>query len=76
MPVSGVTINQIEFHWPREHFWDRFAEDVSATCIHFSDYEGLSKFECPETSHLDVSDVEEFTNNLLNILEEKQFFER
>ena len=57
-------------------YWDRFAEDVSATCIHFSDYEGLSKFECPETSHLDVSDVEEFTNNLLNILEEKQFFER
>jgi hypothetical protein len=74
MPVSPLGNEYYELYYPRKEFWDQFAAAVLATCIHFQDYEGLNRFECPDTSHLDASDIDAFTNNLLDVLDQKRFF--
>lgn len=60
-----------EKYFPRELYWDRMAEFTSAETIHFADYPSLSHFHLPDTSHLDCKDKPQFTNALLDILEDK-----
>lgn len=72
-PSSGV-VRQLENEkWPRQKYWDVLAANTRAESIHFEDYPSLSKFNCPDGSHLDVLDAKEFTRSLADILMEKKF---
>ena len=42
-----------ERFFPKEHYWDRFAEASDHLCIHFKDYPALD-LETAEGSHLDL----------------------
>ena len=61
---------------PKAEFWDRFAAATRATTVHFLDYPELSRFDCPDTSHLDKRDAPAFTSALGDILVEKGVLER
>ena len=56
--------------FPRELFWDVYANRSQARFVHFMDYPELN-FDSPDGSHLDVSDKKAFTENLLHILKQK-----
>lgn len=69
MPTTGK-------HWqvdqelaPKHIFWDRLEELTGIPSIHFQDNPELSKFDCPDTSHLDARDVPEFTRALGKIIQ-------
>jgi hypothetical protein len=68
MPSSGVIRDLEASAWPRERYWDVLANSVSATAIHFEDFDGLRDFKCADGSHLDVDQAREFTLQLLKLL--------
>ena len=68
MPSSGVIRDLEASAWPREKYWDVLAGSVSATAIHFEDFDGLRDFQCADGSHLDVDQAREFTLQLLKLL--------
>jgi len=71
MPVSGE-VREIELgHFPRHEFWDALLAQTGAVGIHFADYPDLSRFACPEGSHLDQNDAPEFSRALATILREQ-----
>jgi len=74
--VVFVRFPTTDEHWqffeqltPREVFWDRLPELTGAPCVHFRDYATLSRFDCPDTSHLDCTDAPGFTRELIKILQ-------
>ena len=68
MPTTGLSWEKNEIRHPRAQYWDRVAEWSGIPTIHFRDYPELSKYECPDTSHLDATDVPAFTRDLGAIL--------
>lgn len=46
---------------PRALFWDDLIRSTGAPGYHFEDYDFMSKYECPEWSHLDSPDARQFT---------------
>jgi hypothetical protein len=71
-PSTGM-VRQLEVQtWPREKYWDILAANTRAKAIHFEDYPSLSKFDCPDGSHLDVRDAGIFTRSLAEILLEEK----
>jgi len=67
-PTTGA-IRRLEAEtWPRSRYWDVFARHVGAPAFHFEDYTGLSGYECPDGSHLDMRDARTFTRELVSIL--------
>ena len=46
-------------------------DSSSHPAIHFEDYPGLSGYDCPDGSHLDVRDARKFTRALVRILRVK-----
>ncbi len=71
MPSSGE-IRKIEAAtWPRTTYWDRLAKEGAGIDIHFEDFPALNQFTCPDGSHLDQSDAQRFTRELLNILTDR-----
>jgi len=71
LPTSGEVWELDEQYYPKEQYWDVFAQRTAAATIHFKDYETLASFECPDGSHLDYRDAAVFTRNLAEILKEK-----
>lgn len=61
---------------PKAEYWDRFAAVTRAPTVHFADYPQLSRFKCPDTSHIDSRDGPRFTRALLEILVEKKVLHR
>jgi hypothetical protein len=76
MPSTGVVRRIEEQTWPREKYWDVLVANTQANAIHFEDYPSLSKFECPDGSHLDVRDARIFTWSLAEILLEQKLLRR
>ena len=70
MPESGEHWTESSRRYPKELYWDKFAKRCPAPTIHFIDYPELSKFECPDGSHLDYQDAMEFTKNLSHVIKE------
>jgi hypothetical protein len=70
-PSSGELLAMEKMAFPRERFWDKLLAGTGCTGIHFEDYPSISKFECPEFSHLSVPQAVTFTKALINILKEK-----
>ncbi|MEO2049785.1 MAG: hypothetical protein ABGX16_24770 [Pirellulales bacterium] len=68
MPTSGWTWKRDQQSYPKNKYWDRFAQQTSAETFHFKDYTSLSGFECPDGSHLDYSDAVRFTRAFAELL--------
>ncbi len=66
-PAVGNMRHEIEA-FPRADEWDLLVSRTSAQCIHFEDDPVLSKFKCPEGSHLDGPDVPVFTNRIVELI--------
>jgi hypothetical protein len=64
MPSSGLVRDIDERRFPKELFWNRFITIVKAPAVHFEDVAALSRFTCPDGSHLDMRDQMEFTRAL------------
>lgn len=79
--VAFVRFPTTDEHWelderyfPRARFWDVFVDRTSATTLHFADVPSLTRFDCPDTSHIDARDVAEFTREVLNELQQRDLF--
>jgi hypothetical protein len=59
--TSGEFEEHVEGLFPREEFWDRFAQNTSAETIHFRDIPALASMTCPDGSHLSLKDSRTFT---------------
>lgn len=57
--------------FPRALFWERLLTYTQTPGIHFEDYPPLTRFRCPEWSHLTPKDAITFTEALIPILEQK-----
>lgn len=53
---------------PTEKYWDRMVQEMGIKAIHFTDYPKLCQFRLPDTSHLDSDDRDEFTESLVEII--------
>ncbi|MFO8085629.1 MAG: hypothetical protein R6U27_15080 [Desulfobacterales bacterium] len=73
-PSTGVVRQLEDQSWPRQKYWDVLAANTRAETIHFEDYPQLSKYDCPDGSHLDVRDAKKFTRSLAEILMEQKDF--
>lgn len=71
-PVTGEHWDLDEQYFPRATYWDAIIPFTSAEVIHFKDIDIINKLQCPETSHLDVSDTQVFTAKLFNELLRKK----
>ncbi len=70
-PKSGEFGELYQLTYPKKDFWDKIASRTSARTVHFKDYEELARFVCPDGLHLDSKDSNEFTENLVKIISEK-----
>ncbi len=70
-PTSGQHYVVDQRHYPREKYWDAFAEHTRAETIHFKDHESLRDYECADASHLDSKSASDFTIALAAVLEER-----
>ena len=68
LPSSGSFRERELENIPREKFWDAFLAETNSPGYHFEDYPQLSKFICPEESHLYTPDARILTKELLQIL--------
>ena len=71
MPSSDPVWKTEQQAFPRKLYWDRLLAETRTTGIHFSDYPALSKYNCPDWSHLKPEDTKTFTADLIRIIEQK-----
>ncbi len=71
LPTSGQRAQIEERRHPRALYWDRLAKETRAATVHAADYPSLSRFVCPDGSHLDVSDTAGFTRALASIVRQQ-----
>lgn len=71
MPSSDPVWSAEQQIFPRELYWDRLLKDTQSEGIHFADYPQLSKYKCPDWSHLTSDDTHAFTADLIKIIEAK-----
>lgn len=57
--------------FPRAQYWDRLLAHTQTPGIYFSDYPALTRFKCPEWSHLTPKDAIRFTQDLIPVVEQK-----
>jgi len=69
-PTTGANLRFDEFMFPKARYWDAFAAQTSALCLHFAEVPELSGFDCPDTSHLDRTEAPRFTLELGKVLED------
>jgi hypothetical protein len=70
-PSSGGVRSAENKFFPRSEYWDELIMQSKAKGYHFEDYEELSRFECPEWSHLSAEDAVIFTHELARIMMEE-----
>jgi hypothetical protein len=71
MPSTGVIREGERKAFPREQYWDRLIRESGAAGVHFEDYPELSKYDCPEWSHLSPQDAKTFTKDLIKIIRQQ-----
>ena len=72
-PVSGEHIEMDETYFPREKYWDKLTAIMPATMIDFRDYPELV-IDTPDTSHIDIKDIDRHTRALAQLLHRKKVF--
>jgi len=60
-------------YYPRDKYWNRFANQTTAATVHFKDVEGLDKIDLPDTNHIDQRDTEFFTETLINYILDNKY---
>lgn len=73
-PSSGEYYKRESIGFPRDTFWERLLKETGCQGIHFMDYPAMNHFECPEFSHLKVSDAKLFTKAFFNELSKQKGF--
>lgn len=68
MPSSGVIAQYEEEAYPKARYWDAIVKQAQVPAIHFADHAELRGFNCPDYSHLDATDIPEFTRRLSVVL--------
>ena len=71
MPVTGRYWQSDQRYYPRTQYWDTIGKQTEIPTIHFIDYPELSQFDCPDWSHLDATDVPEFTRSLARTIKQE-----
>ncbi len=69
-PTSDEHWKFDEERFPRARYWDDMAGRISGAWLHFQDIPGLSRFDLPDTSHLDMRDKPAFTRLIMDKLRE------
>ena len=72
-PVSGEHIEMDEANFPREKYWDKLVAIMPTTMIDFRDYPQLN-IDTPDTSHIDIKDIDRHTRALAQLLHAKRIF--
>ncbi|MCF0052102.1 hypothetical protein LXM25_18695 [Dyadobacter sp. LJ53] len=70
-PSSNPVWEAEQQAYPRKLYWDRLLAETGVAGIHFADYPELSRYKCPEWSHLTPADAKSFTKDLNRIIETK-----
>ncbi|MEO7174082.1 hypothetical protein [Flavobacterium sp.] len=73
-PSSGDYFKGESMGFPRDKFWDRLLKETDCRGIHFMDYPAMNQFECPEFSHLKLSDARLFTKAFFYELSKQKGF--
>ena len=73
-PSSGGYYKGESIEFPRAKFWDRLLKETDCPGIHFMDYQAMNHFDCPEFSHLKLSDAVLFTKAFFNELSKQEGF--
>jgi len=68
LPSNGLVRKFEQEVFPKKKFYQPFLQNINANAIHFEDYPKLKKFICPDGSHLDMSDKDEFTQELSTLI--------
>lgn len=71
MPSEGPMHDAEKQMFPRAMYWDRLLSYTQTPGIHFEDYPAISRFHCPEWSHLAPKDAALFTQDLMPIIQQK-----
>lgn len=67
-PSSGGFLMAETKGFPREKYWDKLLAVTGCEGIHYKDYPVIADFNCPEDSHLSLSQAEVFTKEFIRIL--------
>ena len=70
-PASGPMEMGMKKGFPREKYWEQLLKLTGTPGIHYEDYPEISKFICPEWSHLKLSDAKIYTAQLCKILKQE-----
>jgi hypothetical protein len=74
-PTTGEYLSYSELIFPKAEYWDAFAAQTTALCLHFQDVPELADFSCPDGVHLDRSDAPRFTQRVAKVLEDRGLFQ-
>lgn len=66
MPTTGRYGEMDEEQYPRSRYWDLIAHETGVPTLYFRDNPTMAAMECPDGSHLDVSDTQAFTEALVS----------
>jgi hypothetical protein len=70
-PSDGWVYEGEKHAFPRARYWDRLLAHTRTPGIYFADYPALSRYRCPEWSHLTPADAVRFTEALIPIVRQK-----
>jgi hypothetical protein len=68
MPTSGEHWTLDEKFYPRDIWWNGIESNTGIPCMHFADYDSLKNIDCPDSSHLDATDVPAMTDEIARFL--------
>jgi len=72
LPSAGAVRKLEEELFPREQFWGVLETSIDATFVHFDDYPELAGFMSEDGSHIDSTQILEFTSRLSDVLARNQ----
>jgi hypothetical protein len=68
LPISGKLAELADQRYPRERYWNAFAQRTQARTIYWRDVPAMARLECPDFMHLDQKDQAVFTRALMTEL--------
>ncbi|HNA00214.1 MAG TPA: hypothetical protein PLT49_12855 [Ferruginibacter sp.] len=71
-PSSNPMLMGESMGFPRDKYWERILAVTGCKGLHFADYPEMTKFRCPELSHLTQPDAVAFTKLFIRILTEEK----
>jgi hypothetical protein len=66
-PHNGKIRDLEEELYPRTDYWDAMVSGIDAPAIHCGDEPTLARYSCPDGSHIDLADTQDFTRSLADI---------